>query len=65
MEKFDVIKLKVDLPENNLKIGMIGVVVDIFDVPEIGYEVEFTDDKGRTIAEVALKPNQVEHIESS
>ena len=56
----DVVTLKIDLPSEKLVKGMNGVIVSIFDDPELAYEVEFCGDKGETIAEVALKPDQVE-----
>lgn len=56
----DVVTLKVDLPEENLVKGMVGVVVSIFDEPEMAFEVEFCGSGGETIAEVALTPEQVE-----
>lgn len=62
MDLHDVVVLKVDLPEENLKQGMRGVVVAIFSEPEIAYEVEFCDDRGATIAEVALKPDLVDAL---
>lgn len=62
MEKYAMVKLKYDLPEDNLKKGMVGVVIEIFDAPVVGYEVEFTDEKGETIAEVALEPHQIELV---
>jgi hypothetical protein len=45
-----------DVPEENLKVGDIGVVVDRHDVPELepGYSVEFFDMLGNTVALVTL-----------
>ena len=39
---------------------MRGVIVTTFDDSELAYEVEFCVDNGETIAEVALKPEQLE-----
>lgn len=59
-----VVRLRVDLPEVSLSVGAIGTVVAIFEKPTIAYEVEFCDPEGRTLAEVALKPESVEPLTS-
>jgi len=56
---FDVVTLKVDVPEENLYRGMKGVVIDIYEKPEKAYEVEFCDSEGRTISQIALLPDQI------
>ncbi|WP_081049488.1 DUF4926 domain-containing protein [Pantoea stewartii] len=56
---FDVVTLKVDIPEEKLLRGMQGVVIDIYETPEKAYEVEFCDDEGKTISQLALLPDQV------
>lgn len=48
----DVVALLVDLPEHGLVRGQVGTVVEQFD--DGAYEVEFSDDDGRTYAELAL-----------
>lgn len=55
----DTVLLLEDLPEEELAKGAVGVVVAEFDEPEEAYEVEFCNDKGETLAEVALLPNQI------
>jgi hypothetical protein len=57
---YDVVRLAVDLPEDGLQAGAIGTVVEIFDVPQRAYEIEFADDSGTTIAQLALEPGQIE-----
>ena len=49
---FDVVAVLVDVPENGLVRGQVGTVVGQFDGGV--FEVEFSDDAGRTYAEVAL-----------
>lgn len=56
---FDVVILADDLPSENLQAGMKGTVVDIYTKPCEAYEVEFCDNAGRTIAMLALLPNQL------
>jgi hypothetical protein len=53
---FDVIKLLVDLPEFNLRLGTRGAIVDCYS--DGNYEVEFSDRDGETIALCTLSPNQ-------
>jgi hypothetical protein len=54
----DTVQLTESLPEENLATGSIGVVVFEFSVPEEAYEIEFSNERGETIAQVALRPNQ-------
>lgn len=57
--QFDVVTLVVDLPEENLHRGMKGAIVDVYSHPYEAYEVEFCDDEGRTVAQLALTPEQI------
>jgi ribulose-5-phosphate 4-epimerase/fuculose-1-phosphate aldolase len=52
--RLDVVALLSDLPEHGLVRGQVGTVVEILDG---AYEVEFSDDSGKTYAELALKPD--------
>ncbi|WP_290648998.1 DUF4926 domain-containing protein [Aquisalimonas sp.] len=52
----DVVALLSDIPEHGLVRGQVGTVVEILSG---AYEVEFSDDEGRTYAELALKPDQL------
>jgi hypothetical protein len=56
---FDVVTLTEDIPEEGLRAGMTGAVVDVYSKPVLAYEVEFCDSSGRTIAQLALLPNQL------
>ena len=62
MEINDVVILKIDLPEENLIKGMRGTIVAVFNRPEVAYEVEFCDEDGKTLAEVALRFDQLETL---
>jgi Domain of unknown function (DUF4926) len=55
---FDVVTLTQDLPDEDLRIGMVGAVIDVYTEPVIAYEVEFCDALGRTIGQLALLPEQ-------
>ncbi|MBU9808718.1 DUF4926 domain-containing protein [Rahnella sp. C60] len=58
---FDVVILNVDLPDEGLVKGMTGAIIDVYSSPSMAYEVEFCDQQGRTIASVALAPEQLQH----
>ena len=52
----DVVVLTVDLPERQLVRGQVGTIVELLD--DNAYEVEFSDDQGRTYASLALRQAQ-------
>ena len=52
-----VVALVEDLPEKGLLRGQVGTVVERLG-PEV-YEVEFSDDAGRTYASAALTPDRL------
>ena len=52
----DVVALTADLPERGLVRGQVGTIVELLD--ESAFEVEFSDDEGRTYATLALRPAQ-------
>lgn len=55
-ELFDVIELLVDLPEDNLRAGVQGAVVECYE--HNNYEVEFTNQEGETLALCTLSSKQ-------
>ena len=52
----DVVALLSDVPTHSLLRGQVGTVVEILDG---ALEVEFSDDEGKTYAELALEPHQL------
>jgi hypothetical protein len=52
-ELLSVVALMRDIPDTGLVRGQVGTVVEIFS-PD-AYEVEFSDDDGKTYASLALK----------
>jgi hypothetical protein len=52
----DVVALLSDVPTHGLVRGQVGTVVVLLDG---AYEVEFSDDEGKTYAELALPPDQL------
>jgi hypothetical protein len=53
----DIVALKQELPGKDLQPGQVGTVVEIL-APDV-YEVEFTDNDGRTYSELALRVEQL------
>lgn len=57
MNLYDVVALLEDLPEEKLKRGQVGTIIEEW---ESGvYEVEFADTNGVTYAQVALRAEQL------
>jgi hypothetical protein len=52
----DVVALLADIPERGLQRGQVGTIVENL-APEV-YEVEFSDDNGRSHATMALRSDQ-------
>ena len=55
----EVVKLQQDFPDFSLQKGDIGAIVEVYSKPYEAYEVEFCDTKGKTIALLTLKPEQI------
>jgi hypothetical protein len=53
----DVVALTQELPNRDLSLGQVGTVVEVL-APDV-YEVEFTDNDGRTFAEFAVHAEQL------
>lgn len=53
----DVVALTEDLPERELWRGQVGTIVEVL-APGV-FEVEFSDDEGRTYATLALRADQL------
>lgn len=53
-EEYDVVQLKHDLPEHNLKVGTQGAIVMVHTHPYRAYEVELIDDEGWTLEVLTL-----------
>ena len=53
----DVVALTQELPNRDLSLGQVGTVVEVL-APDV-YEVEFTDNDGRTFAEFTVHAEQL------
>jgi len=56
-EMLDVVALTADVPEHDLVRGQVGTVVESL-APGV-FEVEFSDNEGRTYASLALRADQL------
>lgn len=63
IEELERIVLMIDLPQYGLTIGDLGTVV-LVHADGAGYEVEFTDLSGKTLAVVTLNADQVRRAAS-
>lgn len=59
LSPFDVVFLKENLPEAGLIKGQSGVILDVYNSPILAYEVEFSDNDGKTLLCLALSPEQL------
>ncbi len=57
IEMLSVVALLEDMPERGLRRGQVGTVVERLE-PTV-FEVEFSDDSGRTYASLALRTDQL------
>jgi len=57
IRQLDVVALTADLPDKGLLRGQVGTVVDVL-APGV-FDVEFSDEEGRTYAQAALNDAQL------
>jgi hypothetical protein len=57
LKLLDVVASVVDLPERGVRRGQVGTIVEEL-APDV-YEVEFSDENGRTYASLALNASQL------
>lgn len=57
IKPLDVVALTEDLPEYSLLRGQVGTVVEML-APSV-YEIEFSDDNGRTYATASVREDQL------
>jgi hypothetical protein len=62
MQLFDTVEVTCDVPEEGVRKGMIGAIVEVFEVPTPAFEVEFTDSDGRTVVLATLPGSQLKKI---
>ncbi len=52
----------VNIPDRHVLAGDVGSIVEIFNTPELAYEVEFVNPDGSTRALLTLAPNQLRRL---
>ena len=62
IEMFQSVISLVDVPNLGIKAGGRGCVVDIYDTPYPGFEVEFFDSDGETIGFTSLRPEDISAV---
>lgn len=60
--EFQVVRLK--RPMSGLDAGAVGAVVMVYEADPPGYDVEFTDPQGVTLALLTLRDEDLESAES-
>ena len=63
LKVLDVVALLGDLSEHGLVAGQVGTLVE--KLSDDSFEVEFSDDDGRTYAMIPLRADQVIHLHYS
>ena len=64
MQELELVALTQDLPEHELKIGDIGMILHIYS-DHNGYEVEFVTLSGELIAIVSVYPAQIRQLKQN
>jgi hypothetical protein len=60
-----VVRVIRDVPQQGVIKGMVGAVIEIFEIPEHAYEVEFVDAEGRTLLEATLMGEDLQAVDNS
>jgi hypothetical protein len=60
IKQYDTVRLRHGLPEEGLPAGTLAAVLDVYDEPTPGYEIEVVGTDGRTIFLGSVDPDQVE-----
>ena len=59
LQLLDTVIVTVDLLHEEVLVGDLGTIVEIYTQPEPAYEIEFVNPNGTTRALLALLPNQI------
>ena len=58
----DIVRLEKAHPEVGLAKGVTGTIVECFETPVEAYEVEFLDEAGELLAELAVDPSEISRL---
>lgn len=61
--QYDKVKLRNDRPIEGLCAGSVGYIVEVYSSPHEGYDVEFLDENGRTVALLTVTVDELEAIQ--
>lgn len=59
---YDKVILSKSVDGLSVKVGSIASIVDIYEVPREAYEIEFFDEYGKTLALMAIDPDNLEFL---
>jgi len=62
--EYDVVKLKENMPSENLSTDDIGAIVMVYEGDPPEYEVEFVDATGQTLALLTVKEQALVRVEA-
>ena len=65
IRELDAVRLLVDIPAEGIRRDAVGTVLHVFTRPRLAYELEFCDARGRTVAQFAALPDQIELVTPS
>ncbi|NRD53693.1 DUF4926 domain-containing protein [Corallococcus exiguus] len=51
-----------DVPAQRVTKGMVGAVIEVFEVPKRAFEVEFIDAEGRPVVQATLTEDDLEAV---
>ena len=57
--EYDIVLVLKDYPENKIKKGDIGVIVMIYTIPNLAYEVEVSDENGNSKINFAIPESEL------
>jgi hypothetical protein len=60
IRQFDTVRLKYGLREAGIPPDSVATVVDVYEGPTPGYEIEIVDSNGRTLFLGSVTPDQIE-----
>jgi len=63
-QEYELVRLKRDIPERNLLAGAIGVVLMIYNEPNLprAYEVDFSNVEGKMLTTITLYEEDIERM---
>jgi hypothetical protein len=61
-ELLEVVVAAVDIPDQNIRAGDPGTVIEIYTLPALAYEVEFVNADGTLRALAILGPEQIRRL---